>query len=312
MSGVLTGFAVIGTIIAIGYVVGRLGILGDGARTVLSRIVFFVLSPCLLFTVLAEADVHVLFSEVLLASAIAAVVPMLLHVAVSALVWRRSVGAVTIGALCAGYVNANNIGIPIAVYVLGSAALSAPVLLLQLLVFTPIALTLLDASTRGRVSVRRVLLQPVTNPIIVASLLGVTVALVGLAFPGFALPDPVLEPFRIVGGGAVPLMLIGFGMSLSGSRLLAPGTGRRDILLAVLLKVAVMPVVAFLAGRFLLDLGDAALFGVVVLAALPTAQNVFNYAQRYERGEIVARDSVLLSTVLSVPALVAVAALLAP
>jgi malonate transporter len=49
-----------------------------------------------------------------------------------------------------------------------------------------------------------------------------------------------------------------------------------------------------------------------VLAALPSAQNVFNYAQRYDRGEILARDTVLITTVLSVPVLLVVAALLAP
>jgi predicted permease len=49
-----------------------------------------------------------------------------------------------------------------------------------------------------------------------------------------------------------------------------------------------------------------------VLAALPTAQNVFNYAQRYGRGVVLARDAVLITTALSVVVLVIVAALLAP
>ena len=53
------------------------------------------------------------------------------------------------------------------------------------------------------------------------------------------------------------------------------------------------------------------LFVVTVLAALPTAQNVFNYAQRYGRGVILARDTVLLTTALSIVVLVVVAALLA-
>ena len=42
---------------------------------------------------------------------------------------------------------------------------------------------------------------------------------------------------------------------------------------------------------------------MVVLAALPTAQNVFSYAQRYERGEIMARDVALITTVLCVSVL---------
>ncbi len=59
-------------------------------------------------------------------------------------------------------------------------------------------------------------------------------------------------------------------------------------------------------------LNRTALFGVVALAALPTAQNVFTYAYRYDRGTALARDTILVTTVLSIPALLVIAALLAP
>ena len=49
---------------------------------------------------------------------------------------------------------------------------------------------------------------------------------------------------------------------------------------------------------------------MTVLAALPTAQNIFVHATRYGRGEVLARDSIFVTTVLSVPAIVLVAALL--
>ena len=48
-----------------------------------------------------------------------------------------------------------------------------------------------------------------------------------------------------------------------------------------------------------------------MIAALPTAQNVFTLAVRYQRGELLARDAIFVSTVLSVPALIIIAALLA-
>ena len=60
-----------------------------------------------------------------------------------------------IGALSAGQVNSNNIGIPLSLYLLGSAAYPAPVILLQLLVFTPITMAILDAVTSGRSSLWR-------------------------------------------------------------------------------------------------------------------------------------------------------------
>ncbi len=306
MAGVLTGFAVIGVIILVGYIVGRTGILGEHARFVLSRIVFSVLSPCLLLTVLADANVHVLFSRLLIVSFLAAVACFALFAVVALALWRRPITQVVVGSLAAGYTNANNIGVPVAVYVLGNAAYSAPVVLLQLLVFTPVALGILDAKTRGSVSVRRILLQPVTNPLTLGSALGVIISVTGVH-----VPDPIFEPFRLIGEAAVPLVLISFGMSLSGARLLQPGSGRRDVLYAAALKVAGMPAIAWALGEFVFGLRGHDLFVVTALAALPSAQNVFNYAQRYERGEVIARDAVLITTLASVPALLLVSALLA-
>jgi malonate transporter len=47
-----------------------------------------------------------------------------------------------------------------------------------------------------------------------------------------------------------------------------------------------------------------------MLAALPSAQNVLNYAQRYERSEMLARDTVLITTIGSIPSVTIVALLL--
>jgi malonate transporter len=305
MGGVLEGFAIIGVVILVGYLIGRIGILGPHAQFVLSRVVFFVLSPCLLFTVLADASVQTLFSSVLLISLLAALVAFAAYAIVAKLVWKRSVPELVVGALGSGYVNANNIGIPVAVYVLGNAAWSAPVVLIQLLLFAPIALTILDISTSRSASVGRILLQPVRNPLIIASALGLIVSVTGVT-----LPPVVMEPFTIIGGAAVPVVLISFGMSLHGQRLLQPGSGRRDVLLASAIKLSLMPVTAWILGAFLFHLGATELLAVVVLAGLPTAQNVFNYAQRYSRGETIARDTVLITTIGAVPVLVIVAALL--
>lgn len=305
MAGVIIGFSIIAAIIAVGYVIGRIHLLGPDARNTLARLVFFVLSPALLFTVLADAETSRLFSPLLVVSLVAAFVAFATFGLVAILVWRRRLPEAVVGMLCAGYVNANNIGIPVAVYVLGDAAYAAPIMLLQLLVISPVALAVLDARTSGVTSWRRIVLQPVRNPIIVGSAAGLLVTVSGIE-----VPVPVMEPFRIVGAAAVPLMLISYGISLSGQRVLQPGTGRRDVLLASSIKLLLMPAVAWALGRGVFDLAGQELFVVVALAALPTAQNVFNYAQRYGRGEVVARDSILLTTVGAMPVLVVAAALL--
>lgn len=306
MLGVFAGFAVIAAVIAAGYLVGRLRLLGEHAPFVLSRLVFFVLTPCLLFSLLAHADPAVLFSSRLAVSALAAITCFVLFTVVALLVFRRGAADTVIGALGSGYVNANNIGIPVAAYVLGDATYSAPVVLVQLLVFAPIALAILDAATSGRVSVGRVLLQTIRNPLIIASALGTLIAVTGVE-----LPELVFEPFRLIGAAAVPVVLIGFGMSLSRSRILEAGSGRRDVILASTLKLIVMPLAAFVLARFVFGMTGHELFAIVVLAALPSAQNVFNYAERYDRGVVIARDTVFITTVLCVPVLLVVALLLA-
>ena len=62
----------------------------------------------------------------------------------------------------------------------------------------------------------------------------------------------------------------------------------------------------------LLPLAGGAFVTVVVLAALPTAQNVYTYAARYQTAMPLARDSGLITTALAVPILIVIAALLAP
>ncbi|MBZ6192585.1 AEC family transporter [Streptomyces olivaceus] len=306
MQGVLTGFAVIAVVIAVGYVLGLRGHLGPQGREVLTKLAFHVASPALLFTTLAEADLSVVFSSRLLVTALSTVAVAGVFVAVGA-VRGWGVGRTTIGALCSGYVNSGNLGIPIAVYVLGDASLVAPVLLFQLVLVTPVAVTILDLSgggAQGRPLWRR-LLTPLSNPIALGSLAGVAVAASGLRVPA-----PVMDPLTLIGNMSVPAVLLAFGISLCGSTMPMRGTDREPVLLAVALKAVGQPAVAWALASGVFGLRGAQLLDVVVTSALPAAQNLYTYASTYEVGERLARDAILVSTVVSVPVLVAVAAVL--
>lgn len=304
MSGVLTGFAVVGLAVVVGYAIARIDLLGPHARPVLSRLTFFVLSPFLLFTVLATADVGTLFSALLPVSMITAAVIIGIYALVSAVILRRRVGETVIGALSAGQVNSNNIGIPISLYMLGNAAYSAPVILFQLLVLMPIALSILDAATSGSRSPWRILRQTAKNPMLIGSALGVLVAVLDID-----LPPIVFDPLHLIAGACVPVLLMSYGMSLYGQRVLTEPGRRLDVILASALKLVAMPALAWAVATWFALPADQ-VFVVVVLAALPTAQNVFNFAQRYGVGEILSRDVVFISTIGCLPVLFAVALLL--
>ena len=307
MTEVFVGFAIVTLVVATGYVTGRIGILGPTALDVLSKAAFFVFSPALLFIVLGDADIRILFSDLLPVSALAATGALVLYVVIAMVSRVRGVGRLTVGGLAASYVNSNNIGLPLAAYILGDPALAAPVLLFQLIVMSPVALTILDISSHGSLSGRRILSGPIRNPLIIGSILGVVVSWWDLE-----LPDIIHEPLDLLGQAAVPTLLFALGLSLASQRLWEAREFRREIAVAAIIKLSVMPLIAWLLGVFVFSLDDHALFTVVILAALPSAQNVFNYSQRYHVATPLARDSVVLTTLVSLPVMIGLALLLAP
>lgn len=306
MAGVLSGVALVAVVIAVGYVLGRTGVLGPGADTVLARLAFFAATPALLFVTLVGADPTVVFSASALVNVIVAAVLASIYAVVARGWWRRPGAEVTVGALSASYVNAGNLGIPILVFTVGSAAPVAPVLLYQLLVMAPIAFTVLDVLTgRGGTSRLATVVLPLRNPVVLASL-----AAFGLALTGWELPALVLAPIEMIAAVAVPVMLLAFGISLRGAPLPGRGGFPGTLWLAVALKVLAGPALAYLVAHEALGLTGPALLTPMVVAALPTAQNVFVYAMRYGRGTALARESILVSTIASIPVIVGIAWLL--
>jgi predicted permease len=306
VQGVFTGFVTIAVVIGVGALLAHLRVVDLEAQHLLSRLAFFVASPALMVITLSRADVHSVLSANLVASGAGVVACVSLYAALARWVWHRRLGDGTIGALSASYVNAGNLGIPIASYVLGDAALVAPTLLLQLLVLQPLALALLDADARGRpTSVWQVVGRPFKNPLTLGSLAGVA-----LSLTGWTLPPPLANPLGLIGNMAVPSMLIAYGIALR----LGPGLGRAgsvtELATTSVLKLVVQPMVAWFVAAHVIGVRGHALLAVVVTSALPTAQNIFVHATRYGRATVLARDTILITTVGAVPVILLVAALL--
>lgn len=302
-------------IIGAGYLAAIAGIVRGQERLVLNKVAFFVATPALLFGVLMRSNPQVLASPVIVVTTIAAVVVAGLYTIASRLWFRQDTASATLGATTAGYVNSNNLGLPVAIYILGDAAYIAPLILIQVAVYSPIVLAILESATASpkarktsKASALRTafisLARASRNPIIIATVLGAACALLALEIPAF-----VLEPVDMIGAAAIPLILMSFGMSLHGQRPLAPGTARRPVLAASALKVAAMPLIAWaLCLAFRLPAHET--FVATVISALPTAQNVYNYAATYGRGDIQVRDTVLITTFASLPVIAVVTALL--
>ena len=217
MADVVAGLAVFGAVIAVGWLLVRTRAVPADADGVLTRVCFFAATPALLVTTLSRADLTSVLSRstaVAVAAELAAIVSAwCLH----RLVLRRPTAEATIGALASGYVNAANLGIPVAVLVLGDAATIAPILLLQLLVLTPATFTVLDAVTRrGNPSRLATLTVPLRNPLLWGVVAGTAANLGGVDLKEWGGGYPA-QGLGMLGRVAVPLMMLALGMSLAGA-----------------------------------------------------------------------------------------------
>ncbi|MFF7215007.1 AEC family transporter [Streptomyces sp. NPDC008238] len=310
----LSGFVPIWALSATGYVVGRTGLLGPQAESVLGRFVFHVAMPAALFTMVAGTPLDAFANTSVIAFAAGTALACLLGFAVSRWLFGRRLPDQAIGGMAAGYVNSANLGIPVAVQLLGDASFVAPVLLFQVLLVTPVILTVLDAGTGGAAGRRRggggaarLLLVPLRTPVILGAALGCVVSAAG-----WRLPTALGHSIGLLGGAGVPTALITLGMSLHGR---PPATGtafRAEVGATVLIKTLVQPLAAFAVGSLVLHLPAHQLFAVVILSALPSAQNVFVYARQYDLSTALARDAVMVSTLLSMVTLSAAAWILGP
>ena len=345
MLDVLSGFLVVVVIISLGYAVGRRRLLGTGAVYTLNMFVFFLATPALLIDVLREADLAALFGENLAVVVLSSVCAGLVGFLGYRFLARRSAPDSVITMLACSYCNGANLGIPITAHVLDDPTAALPVIIFQVAVYGPVSVLILDVSERRRKAaeenpdssdrasygvdaddgthrapgaslppilplVRELLFGVLRNPLILAAIAGITLGALH-QWLDIALPDLLAEPIVLLASAAVPCALVAFGLSMAEITVLDPDSSpRRSVWMAALMKTVGHPLIAFVIATVLFGASGPALLAFVVVAALPTAQNVFTYATRYGVNTVLARDTAVISTLLAIPSITVIAVLL--
>ncbi|GAA1631517.1 AEC family transporter [Catellatospora bangladeshensis] len=336
-------FAPIWMITALGWGTMRFGVLTRATQQALANFTFLIAIPCVLFSSLVKVPLGELPLRPLAAVALSTLLIGLAVYFVARRLMPGPDGDRVIAAMAAAYLNAGNLGVPVALYVLKDVSLIMAVLVFQTILLTPLIVGRLDASAHrlgllarpadgeappgdagpsgdagppgeagprrdalpGRW--RRLAMLPLRTPVILGSLGGVTASAAG-----WLPPEWLLRPLELLGGAAVPAALFALGMSLhqtDGRAWRLPG---RDVAAAVLLKVVAQPLAAYLIGRYLLHLDGAALLAVTLVSGLPTAQNTFVYASEFRAATELSRNAILFSSLLSMGTLTLILWLLGP
>ena len=181
---------------------------------------------------------------------------------------------------------------------------------MQQAIFTPVGLTVLDVTTKGKVSIKEIAKQPLHQPLLIGSLLGIVVSAISAKSGWFPVPKFIFDPIDMIGDSAVPMILMAFGMSLHGTKPLQQ-KGDRPAIFTVAVRQEHHHANYRVPARLLRD-GLPRLRAVRLRGTRrsATGQNVYNYAARYNVGLTFARDGILMSTMTSPVFIAIIAALL--
>jgi len=286
-------------IVTVGFLVRRLGVLGERGT---KRLVFFVFNaaiPVLLFQTMAGVD----FPEriewgFLFAFYGAAFLTYASGIAVAHFCFKRPVEELAIYGMGAGFSNTVMLGIPILLGAFGDEA-ALPVFLIiafHSITLLPVSVALIQAGRgNGERSVQgagRLLLDVLANPIVVGLACGL-----GANFFGFRLPGPVDTVALALATVAIPCALTALGASLAGY----PLTGDLAPAFTIAgLKLIIHPFLAWIIAVPVLGLSAPWAPVAVVMAGMPSAAMVYLFGARYNAAPDVAARTVLIASLMSV------------
>jgi malonate transporter len=283
-------------LILIGYLLARFGHWPKAVAEALSRFVFAVAIPSMLFALTSDqARLPPFDLRVLIAYFGACLAVFLAARIVAARQFRQDAVGQSVFAMGGIYGNTVMLGLPIARAAIGEQAV--PTLALILVTNTIAMWTLATVSVEwargGRLSRRSVLLtlrSVLTNPVIASILLGSAWSATGLG-----LPSAVRGTLNLLGQSAVPLALVTVGFGLTAYRI-REGIG--EALAVTGFKLVALPLLAWLIARAI-GLPAMETQVVVLLASIAVGVNVYLMASEFDSLQGPIGTALLISTILS-------------
>lgn len=283
-------------------------------RTLVS-FVFNIAMPALLFRMMATTDIGAIDDWPIIGAYLMAQIPIFIAgMLMGGVLFRQPFAEMTIQGFGSSFSNGVILGLPLALSVFGERG-GVPALLiimLDILLFSAVTL-LLEIATLKRRDVARqrsimivwdVGLSVMTNPLIIASVLGICWGLLGIPLPSF-----VDKTFALSGQAGPPAGLFALGATLSSRQ---AGGHLRPVGSMVCLKLIAHPLLAWFLLTCCFDLDPASLGVVILFAACPVGANTYVFAQQYDTGTATSAAAVLISTGFAIVTISSLVIYLAP
>ncbi|TKT79324.1 AEC family transporter [Aquamicrobium sp. LC103] len=265
----------------------------------MNTFIIYLALPALFFQLLSRTPIEQLTEwRYIFGAALATYIVFSLMFVLSMFVNRDGIAESTVKALAAAYGNIGYMGPGIALLAFGSEA-AVPVALIfcfeNALHFAVAPFMMaLAGGEKGRPGelALNVIRKIVLHPFIIATAIGIFAA-----WAQFQPPAPVSRLLEYLAQAAAPCALFAMGVTLA----LRPlKRVPRDLGVIAALKLILHPLICYVVLSLIGDFSPIWMFSAVLLAALPTATNVFVIAQQYGVWVERASASVLVTTLLSV------------
>ncbi|MFV1849235.1 MAG: AEC family transporter [Thalassospira sp.] len=284
-------------LIALGWIGGKFKIVSPDGMRGINGFVFYFALPALLFRALAtRTPAEIWQPDIMIAYGGATLIVYGATRLIAAKLFDLDPTSQTLFSFAGTMSNVGFMGLPLIIGLLGPTAIVPLIVALafDLIVMLSLSLLLLEGAkhANGANPAGKIIRGALTNPVVLAIIAGVIASSLNISWPkGF---DYLLE---LLGQSAGPAALFAIGVALVGRPI---AEKRAELAAMSLAKLVIHPLAVFVGFYFVGTVSGLEAKAVLLLAALPTAGNVFVVATTYDRYIVRSSSIVLVTTAIGV------------
>lgn len=286
------------SIALVGYIVTYLKLFNARDIRAISRFVFVIAMPVMLFNALANIELPEKINwAFLLSYYLVAILIFILGMLLSGRGFSFTPLEQSVFGLGSAYSNTVLVGLPIVIAGLGEEALLPMILLISvnsaILFFVVTLMAERDVGGRSPLSIAAQTIKNLAkNPIIIGLAFGLFFNL--LSIP---IPVPIARTIDLISQAALPSALFVLGASLSAYKV-AGHLGEAWMMVG--LKLLLMPLLVAFMTIIVFQLDPLWSAAAIMTAGMPVGINVYMFSQQYQAGIATISTAILLSTILAV------------
>lgn len=274
---------------ALGYTLKLLKLYDDKTLKIMNNVVFKVFLPMLLFYNIYNTSLQDKIDWKLLGFAAIGVICIYLATTIIIIVLEKDNSRR--GVMIQGIFRSNFVlfGIPVATSIYGDGQVGVVALLIAIVVplFNMLSVVILEIFRGGKINVKKILKGIITNPLIIASLLGILTLILKIR-----LPEAIVKSISDVSKMATPLSLIILGGTFTFRKVKA---SLKETVICVIGKLIVVPCI-MLPISIMMGYRNMDLVALMLIYASPTAVSSFTMAQKMDGDSDLAAQIVVFTS----------------